>query len=107
LGSSSGPRKPSEAQYQQSLVRRLRGLFPGCIIIKGDPNWVQGIPDLILLIGNTWAAFECKIHAAAEERPNQGYYIENMNEMSFAAFIYPENEDEVLDALQRALGLVR
>lgn len=36
-------------------------------------------------------------------QPNQQYYIELTNGMSFAAVIYPSNEEEVLRALQLTL----
>jgi len=45
---------------------------------------------------------EVKASETSPEQPNQGYYVEKMNRMSFAAFIFPENEEEVLTALQAA-----
>ena len=90
--------------YQAQLVKKLRGLFPNCMILKNDPNHLQGVPDLLVLWRDRWAALECKGHGKAGEQPNQPYYIELMNTMSFAAFIHPENEDEVLSALKRAWG---
>jgi hypothetical protein len=80
----------------------LRSIFPDAIIIKGDANYLQGIPDLLLLWNSRWAALECKADQASQLQPNQGWYVDLMNKWSFAAFIYPQNEDEVLDALQQA-----
>jgi len=91
-----------EATYQAQLVKVLRDLFPGCVIIKNDPEYLQGIPDLIILFGRSWAMLEVKASRHAPNRPNQDYYIDMLGEMSFAAFIYPENEEEVLHALQCA-----
>jgi hypothetical protein len=45
---------------------------------------------------------EVKVDASAPLRPNQEYYVRQMDDMSFAAIIYPENEEEVLAALQEA-----
>ena len=90
--------------FQAQLVQKLRGLFPNCIVLKNDANYLQGVPDLLVLWRDRWAALECKGHGKAGEQPNQPYYVEMMNAMSFAAFIHPENEDEVLGALQRAFG---
>lgn len=92
-----------ESDYQSRLIKVLRDMFPGCVILKNDPEYLQGIPDLLILYGDNWAALEVKAYADAPEQPNQDYYVDELNKMSFAAFIYPENEEEVLDALQRSL----
>lgn len=97
-------RETGKNGYQSELVRKLRGLFPNCIILKNDPNYLQGVPDLLVLFRDKWAALECKGHGKAGEQPNQPYYIDMMNKMSFAAFINPENEESVLDGLQRAFS---
>lgn len=91
-----------ESQYQAYLIKELRNLFPDCIILKNDTDYLQGIPDLLILYGDRWAALEVKSSRNADEQPNQAYYIAEMNVMSFAAFICPENEEEVLYALQQA-----
>ena len=77
--------------------------MPNSIVMKNDSSYIQGIPDLLILNNNKWAALECKQKEDAKHQPNQEYYVNLMNEMSFAAFIFPENELEVLDALQRSL----
>lgn len=88
-----------ENRFKTRLVNELEDMFPGCIIIHMDPNEIQGIPDLLILHGNKWAALEGKKNATASIRPNQSYYVDLMNGMSFASFIHPENKDEVLDDL--------
>lgn len=88
-----------ENRFKTNLVKELNAMFPGCIITHLDPNEIQGIPDLLILYKNKWAVLEGKKNARASARPNQPYYVDLMNDMSFAAFIYPENKDEVLDAL--------
>lgn len=92
----------SESQFQSSLIKELKDRFPGCMILKNDPTYVQGIPDLIVLWKDKWASLECKKDRNAKHRPNQSHYVEKMNEMSFSAFIYPENRQEVLDDLERS-----
>lgn len=94
----------TENAYQAQLIRKLKCMFPGCQVLKNDSQYVQGILDLTLLWGPYWAMLEVKASASATERPNQAYYVEQMNGMSFAAFIYPENETEVLTALQEAFA---
>ena len=93
-----------ENRYQAGLIKRLKAHFPGCEILKNDPNYRQGILDLTIFYGPCWAMLEVKASATASERPNQAYYVEQMNNKSFAAFIYPENEEEVLIALQEAFA---
>lgn len=94
----------SEAQYQAKLIKKLERTFPGCEVFKNDPGYRQGILDLTILFGPCWAMLEVKAHAHAAVRPNQDYYVERLNGMGFAAFIYPENEEEVLLALQEAFA---
>jgi hypothetical protein len=91
-----------ESTYQAYLIKKLRDLFPGCFIMKNDSAYIQGVPDLTILYGLMWAVLEVKTSATAKERPNQRYYVMQLNDMSFAAFIYPENEEEVLRELQQA-----
>ena len=91
-----------ERRYQARLIRLIKKAYPGALVLKNDPNYIQGIPDILVLYGNRWGALEVKQSLRAKRRPNQDYYIDLMSQMSFAAYICPENEDEVLDALQSA-----
>lgn len=93
-----------ESVFQAGVIKDLKRLFPGCIVLKNDANYLQGIPDLLILYNTHWAALECKARPSAHIQPNQLYYVETMNEMSFASFIYPENKEEILNDLQRAFG---
>ncbi len=90
-----------ERKYQAELIKVLRLRFPGCVILKNDSNYMQGIPDLLLLWNDRWALLEAKASMKSRVQPNQQYYVDMLNEMSFAAFISPENEEEVLDEIQR------
>lgn len=96
-----------EANYQRQLIAKLKELFPGCVIQRNDPRDIQGIPDITIFWHDRWAMLEVKESASASSRPNQPYYVEQFADMSFAAFIYPENEEEVLDELQRSFGSIR
>lgn len=91
-----------ESKYQAYLIKELRRLFPGCVVLKNDTDYLQGIPDLLILWRRRWAALEVKPRANAPHQPNQDYYVDLLDEMSFAAFIYPENEEDVLSDLQSA-----
>jgi hypothetical protein len=91
-----------ERRYQAGFIKKLRARFPGCIIIKNDPNYLQGLPDLTILYGDKWAALEVKGDADAPVQPNQQYYVDRLNRMSYAAFVFPGNEEDVLRELEHA-----
>lgn len=93
-----------ESVYQSRLIKKLKRMFPGCVILKNDTDYQQGIPDLLVLYNTMWAMLEVKPSIDAREQPNQDYWVSELNSMSFAAFIYPENEEEVLHDLQRAFA---
>ena len=88
-----------ERDFQAKLIKKIKNEYPGCIVMKTDPTYIQGLPDLIILYGNKWAALECKLSSKAHHQPNQDYYVEKMDNMSYAAFISPDNEFEVLEEL--------
>lgn len=89
-----------ESQFQRDLISELEQRFPGSIVVKNDSNYIQGIPDLTIFYHDKWASLECKKSEKAEKQPNQEYYVEKMNNMSFSRFIYPENKEEVLHDLE-------
>ena len=91
-----------ENRFQSKLIKEIKDRFPGCIVMKNDSSYIQGIPDLIVLFRNKWAALEVKKSNTASHRPNQDYYVDKMNDMSYAAFIYPENKEEVLNGMARS-----
>lgn len=93
-----------ENKFQSDLIEELEELFPGCVVIKNDATYIQGFPDILILWGRQWAALECKRSGSAPVQPNQPYWVVTLDSMSFAAFIYPENKEEVLYELQRAFG---
>jgi hypothetical protein len=94
----------NESAYRSNLVKDIEQMFPGCVVIYNDPRYRQGIPDLLVLFRGTWFMLEVKISKNARAQPNQAYYVERFNEMSYAAFIYPENEKQVLDELQQSFS---
>lgn len=88
-----------ESEFQHKLIKRLKELFPGCIVLKNDSAYKQGIPDITIFFGEKWATLECKKSSSAPHRPNQEYYVDTMNDMGYSAFIYPENRETILDEL--------
>ena len=92
-----------ERDFQAKLIKEIKQIFKGCIVMKNDSSYIQGIPDLLILYRDKWAALEVKKSATASHSPNQEYYVELMDEMSYASFIYPENKEEVLYELRQTL----
>lgn len=92
-----------ENKYQAALIKKLKIRFPDCLVLINDPTQIQGIPDLTILWRKRWAMLEVKVSKDAPRRPNQEHYVELCKTMlSYAAFIYPENEEEILRELERA-----
>lgn len=88
-----------ENKFQSKLIREIKDRFPGCIVMKNDCSYIQGIPDLLVLHGPHWAALEVKRNANASRRPNQDFYVKKMDDMSYASYVYPENKDDVIEDL--------
>lgn len=89
-----------EKNFQKLLIQEIKNMFPGSMVLKNDPNYKQGVPDLLIMYKNKWAALECKKDNNASHRPNQDYYVSLMDGMSFCRFISPENKEEVLNELK-------
>lgn len=93
-----------ESKFQSDLIAEIKELYPESIVLKTNPNYIQGFPDLIVLYFDTWAALECKRKVGAHYQANQPYWIERLGRMSYAASIYPENKEDILGELQQAFG---
>lgn len=91
-----------ENKFQSELIKEIKERIPGCIVFKNDPNYIQGFPDITILYEDRWAILECKREKNASRQPNQDYYVDMLNRMSYSNFIYPENKEEILDELQRS-----
>lgn len=92
-----------ESSFQSGLIKDIEKQNPGCVVMKTNPNQVQGVPDLLVLYKDKWAALECKKEKDAARQPNQPYYVELMDHWSFARFVHPGNKEEVLYDLQQTL----
>ena len=91
-----------ESGFQDSLIKQIKKILPGSMVFKMDQ--IQGLPDLLILYKDKWASLECKRTATAKRQPNQEYYVNLMNEMSFSRFISPENREDILDELCKTFG---
>lgn len=93
-----------ERDYQAKLIDKIKSEFPGAIVLKNDSGYLQGIPDLAVFYRDKWAMLEVKATKSSSQQPNQEYYVDKFDEMSYATFIYPENEKEVFRDLQHTFG---
>lgn len=93
-----------ERVYQPKFIKRLRREFPGIVIIKNDTDYQQGFPDWTLLYHQCWAVLEIKRKrprpGTSDFEPNQEWFIEELDKLCFSACVYPENEEEIIDALK-------
>lgn len=96
-----------ENAYQAYLKGLIEETFPGAVVIKQDSAHLQGIPDLLVLCGDRWAMLEVKVSERSRIQPNQDYYVELFDSMGYGSFIYPENEEAVLNDLQHIFGARR
>lgn len=92
-----------EKDFQAKFIARLRKL--GCKCYKQQMNATTraGTPDYIVLIGPVWVMLEFKAHKNSPKRPGQQKNIDWANEQSFGWFVYPENADEVYEAIKRLI----
>lgn len=94
-----------ENKFQSKLIKEIKKEFPGCMVLKNDPTYIQGVPDLLVLYKEHWASLEVKKGAKAKHRPNQDYYVDKMNDMSYSSFIYPENKETVMEELKKRFNV--
>jgi hypothetical protein len=88
-----------ESKFQKDFIDEVKVRYPGCVALKNDSSYIQGFPDWTILYKDKWAVLEMKRERGARKQPNQEYYVNMLNNMSFSRFVYPENKDEVIEAL--------
>lgn len=94
-----------ERDYQARLIRELERRYPGCFVMKNDSSYIQGVPDLTILYNGLWAMLEVKVDELSHTQPNQDYYINKFEQMSYAAFVHPQNEEIVFKELDEHFGI--
>lgn len=90
-----------ESKFQKELMDKIRKQYPGCVILKNDSSYIQGFPDWTILYKDKWAVLEAKRSENAAKQPNQEYYVDTLNNMSFSRFVFPENSEEVLEEISK------
>jgi hypothetical protein len=88
-----------ESKFQKDFIDEIKDRYPGCVALKNDSSYIQGFPDWTILYEDKWAVLEMKRERGARKQPNQEYYVNQLNNMSFSRFVFPENKNEVLEDL--------
>lgn len=88
-----------ESKFQKEFIDEAKSRYPGCVALKNDSSYIQGFPDWTILYKNKWAVLEMKKERGARKQPNQEYYVNMLDSMSFSRFVFPENKDEVFEEL--------
>ena len=88
-----------ESKFQKELIDEIKQRYPGCVALKNDASYIQGFPDWTILYKDKWAVLEVKKERGARKQPNQEYYVDSLDNMSFSRFVFPENKNEVLEDL--------
>ena len=96
-----------ENKFQSNLIKEIKETYPGCVVLKNDSSYLQGVPDLSVFYKDKWIMLEVKKNANAKRQPNQEYYVDKLNNMSYARFVYPENKEEVLHEIQQVFGTTK
>ena len=96
---------PLESNYQKRLVKKIRKMFPMCYLFVKEAKAIRGIPDLILTVNGRFIGLEVK-RCESESKHRTGRTVlqrHNINKINraggYACFIYPENEEEVIEAI--------
>ncbi len=92
-------RETGKNGFQSHVIETIKRVLPGCIVLKNDSSYLQGIPDLAIFYGNKYAMLECKRGEYEPHQPNQDYYVDLFSKMSYSAFIFPENEEQIISEL--------
>ena len=68
-----------EKHFQSKVIKEIKKMFKGSIVLKTDPTYIQGIPDLLILYKKHWAALEVK------QSPKRRYHLSSFsrNEETF------------------------
>lgn len=82
-----------ESKFQANLIKQIKQVLPEATILKNDPNYIQAIPDLLVILERRCLAIECKRSKTAPFRPNQEYYLKKFD----GVVAYPGNEREIID----------
>ena len=86
--------------FLEEVQNRIDPLNKGFLFFLNASNAFRSFPDIVILGSHKWAALEFKKSKRASHQPNQEYYINKLNEIGYASFVYPENAEEILNDLE-------
>lgn len=93
-----------ESDFQAKVIKQLKAM--GLTVVKNQagPGVPTGFPDITAFGEGIYFCLECKASARAKKQPRQDYWINKLNEWSYAAFIYPSNYDKVMSEIKYMIG---
>lgn len=92
----------TESKFKGELYKEIRERLPGSEVIPNDAGYIQGFPDATVLFPNgRYFLLEGKKEEKSKRQPNQDYYVNESPLRDNAAFVSPENKEEVLTELER------
>lgn len=78
-----------ESNFQADLKKEIETLFPGAVIMKNDPNDIQGIPDLTVIWRDHWAWLECKTRNKCSQTVEPRFLYSVCTPLFFRGFYLP------------------
>jgi Holliday junction resolvase len=93
-----------ESDFQAKVIKKLKSLGLAVVKNQAGPGVPTGFPDLTAFGEGIYFCLECKASARAKKQPRQDYWVNKLNEWSYAAFIYPSNYDKVMSEIKYMVG---
>lgn len=93
-----------ESDFQAKVIKQLKAIGLAVVKNQAGPGVPTGFPDITAFGEGIYFCLECKASARAKKQPRQDYWVNKLNEWSYAAFIYPSNYDKVMSEIKYMVG---
>lgn len=93
-----------ESDFQAKVIKDLKAMGLAVVKNQAGPGVPTGFPDLTAFGEGIYFCLECKASARAKKQPRQDYWVNKLNEWSYAAFIYPTNWEKVKAEIKYMVG---
>lgn len=93
-----------ESDFQAKVIKQLKSMGLAVVKNQAGPGVPTGFPDITAFGEGIYFCLECKTSARAKKQPRQDYWVNKLNEWSYATFIYPSNYDKVMSEIKYVIG---